>query len=407
MFSIKGYAQNYLWGMKGSSSLVAQVSEANGSEINPTQTYAEYWMGTHPKGESYLTDGNTTLRSYIQQQKKYSSYENGNLPYLFKILSVQTALSIQAHPNKQHARELHEKNPKEYPDDNHKPEMAIALTHFECLCAFRQYKEINYYLKKYEQLRILCDPKVCEQFSNAVQNNSSDKNLQKDLLSSLYQNLMKSDKVKLEHCVQAHLNDLKHADSSDECASLSQLFQRLNEQFPNDVGLFSIYFFNYLTLEPGEAIFLPANIPHAYLYGNCVECMACSDNVVRAGFTPKFKDIDTLITMLNYEEYTPEKTKFKAKKINESIREFNPIIINDFIVQEIRYDGKQDESIHVDGVNGLSLLIIITGEGHVSANESKAYDYRKGNVYFIEQNQSITFKTNQELLAYRAYALSQ
>src|SRR5262249_29318268 len=83
-----------------------------------------------------------------------------DLPYLFKILSVETALSIQAHPNKEHARILHQQNPKEYPDDNHKPEMAIALTRFECLCAFRPYVEINEFIQKYEQLQILCNRKV-------------------------------------------------------------------------------------------------------------------------------------------------------------------------------------------------------------------------------------------------------
>lgn len=33
---------------------------------------------------------------------------------------------------------------------------------------------------------------------------------------------------------------------------------------------------------------------------DCVECMACSDNTVRAGLTPKYIDVDTLCEMLNY-----------------------------------------------------------------------------------------------------------
>jgi mannose-6-phosphate isomerase len=151
MHPIRGAIQSYAWGMLGASSLVAQLASKS-SPIVPTKPYAEYWMGTHPKGESYLLEQNeTSLKSFI----------GNNLPFLFKVLSVETALSIQAHPNKKHARILHEQNPKEYPDDNHKPEMAIALTEFECLCAFRPYVEINNFINKYEQLQVLCGKQVC------------------------------------------------------------------------------------------------------------------------------------------------------------------------------------------------------------------------------------------------------
>jgi mannose-6-phosphate isomerase len=82
--------------------------------------------------------------------------------------------------------------------------------------------------------------------------------------------------------------------SADACAL------RLCRDFPGDVGVFSPYLLNVVTLAPGEAIFLAANEPHAYLSGDCVEVMACSDNVVRAGLTPKYKDVATLTGMLTY-----------------------------------------------------------------------------------------------------------
>jgi mannose-6-phosphate isomerase len=61
-----------------------------------------------------------------------------------------------------------------------------------------------------------------------------------------------------------------------------------------------LYFLNVVRLAPGEALFLGPNDPHAYLSGDCLECMACSDNVVRAGLTPKFKDVPRLCGMLTY-----------------------------------------------------------------------------------------------------------
>lgn len=49
---------------------------------------------------------------------------------------------------------------------------------------------------------------------------------------------------------------------------------------------------------------LGANEPHAYLSGEIIECMAASDNVVRAGFTSKYRDTQTLCSMLTYKQVT-------------------------------------------------------------------------------------------------------
>lgn len=83
-------------------------------------------------------------------------------------------------------------------------------------------------------------------------------------------------------------------------SAVDALVLRLHDEYAADIGCFCPYLLNFLTLAPGEAMFLGANEPHAYLSGDCVECMACSDNVVRAGLTPKFIDRDTLHRMLTY-----------------------------------------------------------------------------------------------------------
>jgi len=81
-----------------------------------------------------------------------------------------------------------------------------------------------------------------------------------------------------------------------------QLVLRLERQYPSDVGVIAAFFLNLVKLNPGEALFLGANEPHAYLSGECVECMATSDNVVRAGLTPKHRDVQTLCSMLTYKQ---------------------------------------------------------------------------------------------------------
>ena len=88
--------------------------------------------------------------------------------------------------------------------------------------------------------------------------------------------------------------------SSDSAISL---FHRLNQQYPNDIGIFCVFFLNHFTLQAGEAVFLAANEPHAYLSGSCIECMATSDNVVRAGLTPKHRDVNVLCSMLTYNSF--------------------------------------------------------------------------------------------------------
>lgn len=128
----------------------------------------------------------------------------------------------------------------------------------------------------------------------------------------------------------------KNYNSCSELASSreSQIFQRLQIDFPNDVGSLSLFFLNILELQPGQAIFLPAQEPHAYLDGDCVECMACSDNVIRAGLTPKFKDVDRLLKMLNYDGQSGDSKLFVAQRV-DAFTEVFKTPVKDFAVAKI------------------------------------------------------------------------
>lgn len=110
---------------------------------------------------------------------------------------------------------------------------------------------------------------------------------------------------------------------------------RLQNDFPNDVGSLSLFFLNIVRLQPGQAIFLPAKEPHAYLDGNCIECMACSDNVIRAGLTPKFKDVEQLLTMLNYDGAVATTKLFQPIRSDSHTETFVPTV-SDFAVARIQ-----------------------------------------------------------------------
>lgn len=77
-------------------------------------------MGTHPSNPSKdIATGRTLLELVNENQALLSSAiverYGLKLPFLFKVLSIQKALSIQAHPDKKLAERLHSEDPKNYP----------------------------------------------------------------------------------------------------------------------------------------------------------------------------------------------------------------------------------------------------------------------------------------------------
>lgn len=122
---IQAAVQNYAWGLTAENgSLAAELySNNSGAHIDKEKPYAELWIGTHPSGPATLAnDKQKPLLQFLREN------DLPVIPYLLKVLSVAKPLSIQAHPDKQLAKQLHASHPKIYKDDNHKPEMSVALT---------------------------------------------------------------------------------------------------------------------------------------------------------------------------------------------------------------------------------------------------------------------------------------
>ncbi|XP_057332376.1 mannose-6-phosphate isomerase [Microplitis mediator] len=382
-------AQHYDWGKKGMTSSVAQLIKSSSPEvkIDDDKPYAELWMGTHPNGPSFIKTTKESLAEFVSKESnshilgdKVTEIFGNTLPFLFKVLSVDKALSIQAHPAKDHAAELHKLFPAIYKDPNHKPELAIALTPFQALCGFRPTQEICYHLKSIPELVALCgDQDVVNDFLNHCQDNDDAKTHLKKCFKALltYATTDGNSNIVAQQ-LSNFLNRLSQMDNDSREKLNGNLFERLHKDFPGDIGCFGIYFFNYITLEPGEALYLGPNVPHAYLFGDCIECMACSDNVVRAGLTPKFKDVPTLIEMLSYESQSYD--KFKPERLNEFTETFKPPI-KDFAVNKIEVTG----SCNFIPVNSPSILIIIHGSAKITDKV-----YRRGSVLFIAANVELT-----------------
>ncbi|CAG8519765.1 4748_t:CDS:2 [Ambispora leptoticha] len=414
VYQLKCAVQNYDWGKLGEESKVAQFAARtpDGFKIDNSKPYAELWMGTHPNGPSLLVkDPNISLRDTIAQNpyfylsSKISQQYDNDLPFLFKVLSVSKALSIQAHPDKKLARELFERFPKIYKDPNHKPEMAVAITAFEALCGFRSLNEIADYLNVYPEFRETVNDEIANRYIETVSQFPEDIERNKVALKELFTCLMTQDANIIANQVKKLATRLKEEiePSKLESGSVSELVVRLNQQFPGDVGIFCVFFLNYVKLEPGQAIFLGANEPHAYLSGDCVECMASSDNVVRAGLTPKFKDVDVLVNMLTYRYGSAESQILQPESYQTSKHSllYNPPIDEFSVILTQLHAGDIEE--HFAPIDGPSIIIVTEGSGIMIVAKDSEKTIEMGEVYFVAAASKVVLKSKERLICYRAF----
>lgn len=295
------------------------------------------------------------------------------------------------------------------PDDNHKPEMTIAITPFEGLCGFRPLKEIVHFLNALKPLRDLVGAQAASEFENTIKGSEESEDptttqKNKDALRAIFTTLMQSTPENIEAAAKDLTNLAESspdvfATSSDSPdtnpsnpADFAAIVRRLNGQFPNDIGLFVFFFLNFVTMEPGEAMFLKADDIHAYISGDIIECMASSDNVVRAGFTPKFKDVETLTNMLTYSYAPIEAQKLEpvdypyavlnvpAYSSGSSCVLYDPPIEEFSVVKTDLY--RTGAKATFDGLAGPSILICTSGQGQIQI-ANKTEEIKEGYVFFI------------------------
>ncbi|XP_037948938.1 mannose-6-phosphate isomerase-like [Teleopsis dalmanni] len=362
---LEGDIKTYEWGRCGSESVVAELAAINNKDfvIEPLTPYAELWMGDHESGPSVLKATGDHLGTILTKP----------LSFLFKVLSVKKALSIQVHPNKELAVRLHRRHPDIYKDDNHKPELAIAITDFTALCGFRPYEEIYAICQGLPPLKLLIggDEQV-ETLQNA------DKEAAKKGLRKCFTKLMTSEQEAISACLDEISTNYVDVLKSHK---LFDVFTTVQNDFPGDVGLLSLFFLNLLHLKPGDAIYLGANEIHAYLSGDCIEAMARSDNVIRAGLTPKFKDVSELTACLNYEGLPPSEKFFMPRRINEYIEVFAPPV-DDFAIIKVRIPP-QTRKYELALKPHSSILLTLHGKSLMRLSGHAEFELSRGTIIYI------------------------
>jgi mannose-6-phosphate isomerase len=302
---LEGTVKHYDWG--GASFIPALLNTKN-EENKP---FAEYWLGVHPQADCIvvMNDGShRLLRDFFSTASPaalgdYVARRFGTMPYLLKALDVKDMLSIQVHPSKadavkdfatENAKQIPLHSPqRNYKDDNHKPELMVAMGDFWLLHGFKPEKQLKDVLKNVQELRQLLPI------------------FERSGYKGLYQYVMELPQEEVNRQLQPLLDriiplykeaQLKRSQEDYWAAKGSLTFSQPGK---TDRGIFSVYLFNLVALRRGEAIFQDAGVPHAYLEGQNVEIMASSDNVLRGGLTNKHIDVNELLKHVVCEPTVP------------------------------------------------------------------------------------------------------
>lgn len=287
-FKIKGVIKNYDWGTDD------YLYSLFGGDKNRKQ--AEYWMGTHPSGEAETEGG-----------EKLSSAIGHRLPFLFKVLSIASPLSLQCHPDKKQAEdgwkreEEKRKNGESYnyQDDNEKAEILSAVTPVTALCGFKEYDDIVSSLKRAIPLSY---EKYLSLYSSI-----------KELFLSLF-SFSREVKDEILGELESYISSSNEPLNDGEWLTERSVIRETLSKYPGDIGSVFPLMMNIVRLKPLDALYLKPDTLHAYLKGNGIELMTASDNVLRGGLTPKRVDIKELGRIMYFGSTDAERVEEKEEK---------------------------------------------------------------------------------------------
>ncbi|EOB4969487.1 mannose-6-phosphate isomerase, class I [Vibrio fluvialis] len=382
LFKLDNVIQNYAWGSK--SALTEMFGIANPQQ----QPQAEIWMGAHPNGCAKVHGTGESLADLLAKNGKrylgeYTAARFAELPFLLKVLSAEAPLSIQVHPNKRNAEIGFERENQQgialnspqrnYKDANHKPELVYALTFYRAMNGFRPIPDI---IELFGQISI----QALEQDLARLESQPTNAGLKVFFTTLMTMN----DERKTEVLQQLKQSMLRPAKTSQLREAL-QYIEEFEQLFPHDIGLLAPLFLNTVELAPGEAMFLHAETPHAYVRGTALEIMANSDNVLRAGLTPKHIDVAELIRNTSFDPMNPQEIKLAS--VHKDGKQSYPVPVDDFafdiltVTDEIReqYIRSAEILFCIDGQVNVTCeertIVLSAGESAFISNDALRFSY--------------------------------
>ena len=390
-YKLLGKHRHYDWG--GKTFLPNLMGVENVNHL----PYAEYWMGAHTSAASTIqtSEGQKDLAQLIKEQPnqwlgKDIATKFKTLPYLYKILDVRDMLSIQVLPSKENAvigfkaeeakgTSIDAAN-RNYKDENHKPEVMVALSDFWLLHGFLAPALLEKRLNSYSYLKPLMNEFKGGDYQNLytyfmqLPMAASDAIL-KPLLEEAAKELAKGTVTKKDPQYWAN----KYYADGIPSKNI-------------DKGIFSIYILNIVNIAKYQGIFQGAGILHAYLEGQNIELMANSDNVLRGGLTPKHVDVRELIQHVSFEPTHP--SILKAVKLNDQETNY-PCPVSDFGLTNIRLNTGE---VYTIATYSLELLLVMDGEVEI-----EDIAYKAGDTALLTPNAKLSIKAKSPALLFKAY----
>lgn len=391
-FKLHNQIKHYEWGA------VDLIPAFLGLENRGGLPWAEMWMGGHPGAPSMIEkNGNmVNLNGLIAENPEYylgktGLEKYGELPFLFKLLAADKPLSIQTHPNMAQAREGFERENKaglspddpkrNYKDPNHKPEIICAIEPITLMCGFRQPAGIYSFFESF-LLEIPANEALKDAFSPLLKALRHDNGgpahgvFAQEALKKFFCALFDLTETQKKDICGFILETCRAKNVFDKTISQEQwgIMSRFAALYPGDISVLSPLYLNLFTLQPGQALFVDAGIPHAYLSGFGVELMANSDNVLRGGLTHKHADIPELINVLDFRPYTPQ--ILQEPSLYTFFRYYAPC--EEFSLSLVCGAGGREAPVSDFAGEGPAICIVTDGELVISGDS-----FKKGEAVFI------------------------
>jgi mannose-6-phosphate isomerase len=383
---ITGKVQHYAWGG------FYYLPKLLNIPVKKGETYAEFWLGTHDRGSAEFKNGSeqpVNLKAYIETYPIQTLGEKatktfGRLPFLLKVLDVKDMLSIQVHPSKENAQiAFAEENARgidlasperNFKDENHKPELMLALSEFWLLHGFKSPRALQGILREIPELHFLVP----------VFGGDNYKKLYRHVMEMPQGQVDRHLKTLLERIIPHYHAGKLNKDKEDFWVARAAL--TYSHEGHVDRGIFSIYFFNLLHLQPGQALFQDAGLPHAYLEGQNVEIMSNSDNVLRGGLTPKHVDVPELLKHVKFEPTIPN---IISGIPSERDRMVFPTPAPDFELSRLQI--RKGESLKLVS-RSAEIFLVFTGSVEVTEMKGKTFKRNKGEAWvsFDQANSEIS-----------------
>ncbi len=360
---LDGVVRPYAWGSR------TALAALRGLPTPSAHPEAELWFGSHPAAPALATDGSSsaTLLEVIEGDPQGQlgvdcvTRYGGRLPFLLKVLATEEPLSLQAHPSREQAKDGFARenargislsaSDRNYRDDNHKPELVVALTDFDALAGFRCIDDTV------ELLRVLQVPEL-DSYLGMIAGQPDSQGLR-----ALFTTWITLPESALSTLIPAVLSGaIRYLESGQTRFSAEvRTVLEIGEDYPADPGVLAVLLLNRVSLSPGRGLYLPAGNLHAYLRGTAVEVMANSDNVLRGGLTPKHVDVPELLRVLDFSPVAVADIAPSMHTVNAELIYQTPA--TEFRLSKVELDGtgmRRPSSILFD-VLGPQILLCTSG----------------------------------------------